>query len=701
MVAVGVLGWASTAGAASTIEVVTVVPGPDTATVVLGVRPPPSLTRPGVFRVEDADGGAVGVDTRAVLTPQLATGVVLDTSTAGADALQGGVNGVTNFLLQLPDGVSSTVVGDGGTRPTVLAPLAQGATGAIGGLDAARAGGDRHPGDALAAALAALPTRTGTPRLLLLYTGAADAGGEPAAALSRTLQAAGVLLAVVATGDDQRYWTEVAGATGGVLVSARGSATLAAFTKVAQLLRERFVLTVGRPATLPATLLVSVRIGTGSTSESVVVPADTAGPAPPGPAGSGGGSGSAVPWWVLGVLLVVAVAAGAVLLARRWARSPEPARPLVLVGTGPSRDRSDPASPDAAPGDLRAPGGPTAAGGPDASGRPRSRPGPGSPGGSRSAGGPARTPPAAELLSAPRAGSRRPGLGARASRVVGHPPNAQPANGRPTNGQPANGQPANGQPTNGRPANGQPANGQPANGQPANGQPANGRPVPPLPAPRPATGAEPAQVSTTPLPRREPGAAAALRNRPPTAPAPDRAPTPADRRAPYELPDDRTARRAPAQRPDRRAPTPAATHPAADERAYGRLDDETGRVASLVAEGKLDRGHAVARIAMSAPGRIDLLDRVVDVERRLSGAQLGGSTPSEVVLALLAAARRVVIGEVALVGPDGARVEQAPAAGPDGAPVLTLTRHGRSREFRGTKELGRHVDLHALTAESS
>jgi hypothetical protein len=108
----------------------------------------------------------------------------------------------------------------------------------------------------------------------------------------------------------------------------------------------------------------------------------------------------------------------------------------------------------------------------------------------------------------------------------------------------------------------------------------------------------------------------------------------------------------------------------------------------------MDFPHGVARIAMAAPGRVDLLDRVIEVERRLDGVQLGNSPPSKTVLELLAAARRVVVGEVALVAPTGIRVEQASS-------VLRLIRPDRTtRECRTTKELARHVDLSTLAVDA-
>lgn len=137
-----------------------------------------------------------------------------------------------------------------------------------------------------------------------------------------------------------------------------------------------------------------------------------------------------------------------------------------------------------------------------------------------------------------------------------------------------------------------------------------------------------------------------------------------------------------------------APHPAADERAYSRLDDVTAAAAAAVTASTVDFRHAVARIAMAAPGRVDLLDRVLEVERRLDGLAMGSSAPTETVLRLLTAARRVVAGEVALIGPTGVRVEQA-------SQVLRLIRPDRTtRECRNAKELSRHVDLSTLTTDA-
>jgi len=134
--------------------------------------------------------------------------------------------------------------------------------------------------------------------------------------------------------------------------------------------------------------------------------------------------------------------------------------------------------------------------------------------------------------------------------------------------------------------------------------------------------------------------------------------------------------------------------PPADERAYRRLDTEIGRVASLVSAGRMDFRHAVAQIAMAAPGRVDLLDRVIEAERRLAGTGFDPSSATATELELLGAARKVVAGEVALVAPTGIRVEHAQS-------VLRVTGPGRAtRECRTTTELARHVDLNTLSADA-
>ena len=58
----GVLVWAGTAGAASRLDIVAVVPGDAAVTMVVGVDPPPSLAEPGQFEVASGDSGKLPTD---------------------------------------------------------------------------------------------------------------------------------------------------------------------------------------------------------------------------------------------------------------------------------------------------------------------------------------------------------------------------------------------------------------------------------------------------------------------------------------------------------------------------------------------------------------------------------------------------------------------------------------------------------------
>jgi hypothetical protein len=521
------------------------------------------------------------------------------------------------------------VVADGGSGPFVLAPLAQGVTTAVGALSAARPGGERRTGAALSMAREQLPGGAEQTRVLLLYTGAADAGGESAAELAGRLRADGVLLAVVATGADQRYWSQATAATGGVLVTARGPATRGAFDQVAGLLRERYVLRFPRPERLPAAMRLSVGLETGTATVAVTVPAGPAAAptATPPAAARPDPPASGRPWWLFTVLLLAALAGIAHLMLHRRAApaaaplpppSPPAPRPAAPPPTGPlprrvprhpsdhTPDRPGHPAPDPAPRPDAAPRSTTDH--PAGSGN---RPTTASPAG-RGAG-----------IAGQIAAEFPVGSGLRsAARVT---------------------------PVVGRPAGGPPV------------QP----PFPPLPHPGPA-----ADDATT-------------------------APTRTGTVSPGGASDPGTS--GSGGGPGSSGGPGSGGEPGSGEgsggTSYRALDDEVARVAREVAAGRLDRGAGAARIALAAPGRTDLVDRLLEAERRLAGARLDAAVPSDTVLDLLAVARRVTAGERALVAPSGVRVEHR-----DG--VLRVTGpDGIVRECRTAAELARHVDPETLTPE--
>jgi hypothetical protein len=139
-----------------------------------------------------------------------------------------------------------------------------------------------------------------------------------------------------------------------------------------------------------------------------------------------------------------------------------------------------------------------------------------------------------------------------------------------------------------------------------------------------------------------------------------------------------------------------------DARLHVRLDARATVAAAAIANRRGDRGHAVAELALAAPGRADLAEQVAGLWRRAGGRPLDWP-PLQTVLMLLAAARRVMLGDVAMVAPGGWRVEQ-----------VTVEREGRRRttlrvtqrgvlvaEVRTVEELARYVDLAKLVEEGS
>jgi hypothetical protein len=115
----------------------------------------------------------------------------------------------------------------------------------------------------------------------------------------------------------------------------------------------------------------------------------------------------------------------------------------------------------------------------------------------------------------------------------------------------------------------------------------------------------------------------------------------------------------------------------------------------------MDQAHAVARIALVAPGRTDLLDRLTASERRIAGSRLASWPPTSTVLGLLLSARLITNGEAVLTGPGGVRVEQTapPGGDPNRRTVLRLTRRDHwICDCRTATELAAHVEVDSLAA---
>jgi hypothetical protein len=267
------------------------------------------------------DGTPQPADVVPLLSDRTATAVVVDASAAGGAVLQPGLSGAASFVLATPPAARSALVADT-APPAVVSPLQVGPADTLRGLAVVRAGGSRQTGVAVELALNQLRPGPDGPRVVLLYTGAPDAMGLPAADLVAHLRAAGAVLAVVAPGTDGAvppYWSEVAAGTGGVAVAARGSRVISAFDALVTALRARRLVTFPAPARLPAAAVVRVDTARGQVVAATEVPSVTAAPG----AVAGHGAGDSVDLgFALVALLVVGTAVAAAL--RRPGRAGAP-----------------------------------------------------------------------------------------------------------------------------------------------------------------------------------------------------------------------------------------------------------------------------------------------------------------------------------------------------------------------------------------
>jgi von Willebrand factor type A domain len=354
---------AAAGAAADQLDLVAVVRSDEEVSVAVDVvRSAPSGPPPPQSFSVTVGGAAQPARTRPVMSDKLAVAVVVDASEQGGKALQAGLSGAANFILGAPLTTRAALVADS-SQPTVLVPLGTGATELLGELDRVYPGGGRNTPQAVNLAIGQLPTGPDDSRVVLLYTSAPDAGGEPPSALAERLNRANALLAVITTAPDTRYWTQVTSATGGLLVSDPG--TLTAFDLVDTTLRNRYLVSFPVPARLPAQVTVRVDTGQGTLTASGVVPADEA--AAPQPATPARGWS----FWplLLAFAALLATAAGAAIAFRSRARTAEPAAaaslavryqppplaPAPPVAAPPTPNPPTPAPPTPAPPDAAPP----------------------------------------------------------------------------------------------------------------------------------------------------------------------------------------------------------------------------------------------------------------------------------------------------------------------------------------------------------
>jgi hypothetical protein len=294
---------------------------------------------------EDFTVSAGGTRVRPQVTPLLreeeaALGLVIDASAPGSAVLQDGVSGAASLLLQVPPSSWTMVVADT-DPPKVLAPPATGPAEALRALSSVRPAGERATAEALSLAARELPEVPEGCRVVVLYTAARDAGDVSAMDLARQLVAADVVLAVVSRTPDSTYWSQVATATGGVLITPSAtseatptpgpSAVMAAFDDVGAALRSRYELTFTVPGGLPSQVSVALSTKDGQqVAQALVSPGQVGSPNESQTVDQGSGGMSTVVWYlVLGAGALLAIVAVVMFMSARRNRVPGVPEPEV------------------------------------------------------------------------------------------------------------------------------------------------------------------------------------------------------------------------------------------------------------------------------------------------------------------------------------------------------------------------------------
>ena len=314
--------------------------------VVVDVRSAASSPIPARAFSVTARGTPVGVQAVPLFSDQLAIGVVVDASEAGRPALHAGLAGATNFLLEQPR-KRTVVVAD--RSPPVFATLPEtGTTDLVKALSGIQPGGQRQTSAAISLALRDLGAMSANSRMVLLYTAAADAGGEPAADLAARLIDAHTFLAVVSTGDDPGYWIDVTQRSGGTVARPQAGGIFAAFDHVADETRGLYLLTFPAPDPLPVNISVAADTAEGPVSADAVLPSPTGKAIEPG--GSTASDPDRGPDRPLILVLVAAAGCILYLVGFRLARHPsagvstdsiESADSAVTAGSGDGGDTAD------------------------------------------------------------------------------------------------------------------------------------------------------------------------------------------------------------------------------------------------------------------------------------------------------------------------------------------------------------------------
>jgi hypothetical protein len=263
-----------------------------------------------------------------VLSGDLAVTVLVDASEAGRSTLPAWLSAAARFILEVPAGTTAAAVADT-SPPAVLAPAQRGRAEVVRALSAVRPGGRRRTSAALSLAAAQAPAAATGPRVVVLYTTAADAGGETATALATRFNRAATILVVAGTAAST-YWADAARATGGFFAPAGTPVVVPALDQVTTTLRGRYLVRIPTPGARPAPVSLRVDIGGLTLTGEAVIPAEADPLAPPRRV-----SGAAVRWMLAGLTILAAAAWFAARRRRPHGhRADPPPAPATLVARG-------------------------------------------------------------------------------------------------------------------------------------------------------------------------------------------------------------------------------------------------------------------------------------------------------------------------------------------------------------------------------
>jgi hypothetical protein len=266
------------------------------------------------------DGAPQDAKLIPVVSDGLAVALVVDTSQAGAATLPAWLSAGARFILETPATTQAVVITDSAPAAAITGPQ-RGPVGVVRALTSVRARGERDTAAALGLALRQFPATPAGRRVVVLYTTAADAGGESAEALAARFRGSGTILVVAGTADGDAYWAPAAAATGGFFAPAGVPVVVPALDQVETTLRGRYLVQFPTPPRLPAQ--VSVRVNAGDlnlTGDQVVA-------IPPAPVPTSRSATNTSRIWAAAMLGLaaaglVAVFVAAVVMRRR---RPQPA----------------------------------------------------------------------------------------------------------------------------------------------------------------------------------------------------------------------------------------------------------------------------------------------------------------------------------------------------------------------------------------